>query len=127
MWNSFTVLKDSLTNGITFQGLGAPRTLEIGMNMVEDGPLFNKAGRTTRGLKPLERRVIALAVAGYSSAESAQIIGISEPAFMLHLTGIYAKLGVSNQFEMILFALNFQLVDANESSPPDNRHSPRRL
>ena len=66
-----------------------------------------------------------LAVAGYSSAEGVKIIGISEPAFRLHLTGICGKPGVSNQFELILFALHYQLVDANETFPPDDGHWPR--
>jgi DNA-binding CsgD family transcriptional regulator len=88
--------------------------------MPKEGLLSDEVNRTDRGLIPLEKQVIALAVAGYSRAESAKIIGISEPAFRLHLTGICGKLGVSNEFDLILFALHYQLVDAYETFPSDD-------
>ena len=57
-------------------------------------------------------------MAGYSIEQSAKRIGISEPAFRLHLTSICDKLRVPNQFELILFALYHQLIDTYEISPP---------
>jgi DNA-binding CsgD family transcriptional regulator len=86
--------------------------------MPNEGLFADEVNRKDFGLIPLEKQVIALAVAGYSSAESATIIGISEPAIRLHLTGICGKLRVTNQFELILFALHHQLIDTLEISPP---------
>ena len=77
-----------------------------------------ESGRKNLGLTPLEKKLIALTVTGYSSEERAKRIGISSPALRLHLTSIRQKLRVSNQFEMILFALYHQLVDTNGISPP---------
>jgi DNA-binding CsgD family transcriptional regulator len=93
--------------------------------MPEDGLLSDDVIRTERGLLLREQQVIGLTVDGYSSAESAQIIGISEPAFKLHVTSIWSKLGVANQFELIVFALHYQLVDANETFPSDDGQCPR--
>ena len=70
------------------------------------------------GLSPLEKQVIALSVAGYSSNESAKRIGISEPAMRLHLTSICDKLQVSNQIELVLFAIYHQVIDTYDISPP---------
>jgi DNA-binding CsgD family transcriptional regulator len=79
--------------------------------MPSDGLSSDGVNRKDFGLIPLEKQIIALAVAGYSSSESAKIIGISEPAIRLHLTGICEKVRVSNQLELILFALYHQLID----------------
>lgn len=70
------------------------------------------------GLSPIEKKIIALAVAGYSTRESAKRIGISEPAMRLHLTSICEKLQVSNQIELVLFAIYHQVVDTYDISPP---------
>jgi two-component system response regulator NreC len=79
--------------------------------MPDGGPSSNKVNRIEFGLIRLERHVIALVVAGYSSQEAAKRIGISEPAIRLHITCICDKLRVSNQFELVLFALHHHLVD----------------
>ena len=73
------------------------------------------------GLIRLERQVIALIVAGYSSEEAAKRIGVSEPATRLHIACICDKLRVSNQFELVLFALHHQLADMEEISPTCDR------
>ena len=86
--------------------------------MLHEGLSSVEASRKRFGLIPLDKHVIALTVAGYSSEESAKRIGISEPAFRLHLTSICDKLRVPNQFELILFALYHQLIDTYEISPP---------
>lgn len=69
------------------------------------------ASRKDFGLNPLEKQVIALTVAGYSRKESAKRIGISVPTMRLHLTSIRDKLQVSNQLEMILFAIYHHVID----------------
>ena len=120
-----TPLGGSPTNGITSGDLGVPKAVENASTMPEDGLLSDDVIRTDRGLLLREQQVIGLTVEGFSSAESAQIIGISEPAFKLHVTSIWSKLGVANQFELIVFALHYQLVDANETFPSDDGQCPR--
>jgi len=81
--------------------------------------LFSMAeNRKDFGLIQIEKQVIALVMAGYSTEEIAKRIGISEPALRHHLTNIHDKLRVSNQFELILFALCHHLIDTYEVSPP---------
>jgi len=75
-------------------------------------PLSVESGRKDFGLNSLEEQIIALIVAGYSSEESAEIIGVSEPALRLHLLGIYDKLKVSNRLELVLFSSYHHLIDA---------------
>ena len=70
------------------------------------------------GLNPLERQLIALTVAGYTSEESTQRLGISEQALRWHLVNIYDKLKVSNHLELVLFAIYHQLIDAVQMPPP---------
>ncbi len=92
--------------------------------MPNEGPLSVEGNRNEFGLIRLEKQVIALTVAGYSSQETAKRIGTAEPALRLHFTSICDKLRVSNEFELILFALHHQLVDTNETSPSDDCQSP---
>jgi len=89
----------------------------------KEGLFSVEASRKDFGLTPLEKQVIALSVAGYTSKESTKRIGISGPALKLHLKSIYDKLGALNQFELILFALYYQLIDNCEVSPPCDRKS----
>ena len=53
-----------------------------------------------------------------SSEETAKRIGISGPALGLHLKSIYDKLRVSNQFELILFAVYHRLIDTDDPTLP---------
>ena len=82
--------------------------------MPNEGPLSADVNRTDFGLIRLEKQVIALAVAGFSSQEAAKRMGLSAPAVRLHISRICDKLRVSNQFELILFALHHQLVDTDD-------------
>jgi len=94
--------------------------------MPNEGLLSVEVNRNDFGLIRLEKQVIALTVAGYSSQEIAKRIGISEPAARLHITRICDKLRISNEFELILFALHHQLADIDEASPSDDCQSPCR-
>lgn len=69
------------------------------------------------GVTPLEKQVIALVLTGFTSKESGQRIGVSEHVVRHNLKDIIAKLGVSNQFELVLFALHHDLVDPAQMSP----------
>jgi DNA-binding CsgD family transcriptional regulator len=84
------------------------------ITMPNEGVFSVEASGTNFGLIPLENRIIALTVAGYSSEESAKSIGISEHAFHLHLTSICEKLRVSNQLELVLFVIYHHLVETNQ-------------
>ena len=69
-------------------------------------------------LTSFEKQVIALVVAGYTSKESAQRIGVSERNLRQHLKNVSAKLGVSNQLELIFFALHHHLTSPPQTIPP---------
>ena len=86
--------------------------------MQNEEPLSVASRRKDFGLNPHEERLIALIAAGYTRKESAQRLGISEQALRQHLGNIYDKLKVSNDFELILFALHHQLTDQDHMSPP---------
>ncbi len=62
------------------------------------------------GLTSRELQVIALIVAGYTNKDLATKLGISEHTAKHHLTNIFDKLGVSNRLELVLFAINQQLI-----------------
>jgi DNA-binding CsgD family transcriptional regulator len=114
-------VEGSPTSRIASDDSGAERTVEKRSTMPDAGPLYVEVNRNDFGLIRLERQVIALTVAGYSSQEAAKRIGISEPAARLRITCICDKLGVSNQFELALFALYHQLVDTEEICPAYDR------
>ena len=77
-------------------------------------------GRKNFGLMPLERKVIALVAAGYTSKESAQRMGLTERALKHCIANILDKLRVANRFELVLFALHHQLVGKVRIPPSDH-------
>lgn len=97
--------------------------MEKGSTMSNRKSPLLEAGVKDFCLTASERRIIALTVAGYSRRESAEKVGISVPALKLHLSRIYEKLRVSNQFELILLALYHRLVNpaADTSRPNSSR------
>ena len=115
------LVEGSPINSIISDDSGAARTVEKKSTMPNAGLLSIEVNRNDFGLIELEKQVVALTVAGYSSQEAAKRIGISEPAARLHINCICDKLRVSNQFELVLFALQHQLVDIDESSLDDDR------
>jgi DNA-binding NarL/FixJ family response regulator len=62
-------------------------------------------------LSSFRRRIVALAVSGYSSDESAKKLGISVAAAERHLSSVCDELHVSNALELALFAVHHQLID----------------
>jgi DNA-binding CsgD family transcriptional regulator len=88
-------------------------------------PLFVASRSKDFGLIPLEKQVIALIVAGYTSEESTQRLGISDHVLQQHLLNIFNKLKVSNRLELVLFALYHRLIDAVQIPPPAQRSAPR--
>ncbi len=61
-------------------------------------------------LDPLEWRLVALTVSGYSTRECARILGINDTAAKRCLSQVCDKLRVSNTLELVLFALHHQLI-----------------
>jgi DNA-binding CsgD family transcriptional regulator len=91
--------------------------------MPREGQISVGASGKDLGLTPLEKQAIALNLAGYSHQESTERLGISQQDLRLQLEGICNKLRVSNQFELLLFALYHQLVDTcGGSESSDSAH-----
>lgn len=64
----------------------------------------------TFGLTPRELEVTAAVVDGQTNKDIAETFGISVSTVKHHLTSIFDKLGVYNRVELVLFALNRELV-----------------
>ena len=64
------------------------------------------------GLTALEKEIVALVVAGYTSKESAEMIGVSQRSLRDHIVTIMTKMGVvKRRLELVLVALHDNLVD----------------
>jgi DNA-binding CsgD family transcriptional regulator len=97
---------------ITSDYSGASRAVAKRSSIRNDSQFGSGVKRKDFGLLRLEKQIIALTVDGYSTKETAERIGINEAALGVQLTSIYRKLHVSNQFELILFAVYHQLIDS---------------
>ena len=73
--------------------------------------------RPTPGLTPRELEVVLTVAGGYPNAEVAQKFSISVKTVQHHLANIFDKVGVSNRFELALFAVQHRL----EAEPPAPR------
>jgi two-component system, NarL family, nitrate/nitrite response regulator NarL len=71
---------------------------------------FPSRGRQDFGLTAREREVIALVGAGYTNKDLAQKFGITENAAKRQLINVFDKLGVSNRLELVLFAVDQELI-----------------
>jgi len=103
---------------ITSDYSGASRAVGKRGFVRKEGQFSSGKKRKDFGLLRLEKQIIALTVDGYSTEETAERIGINEPALGVQLTSIYQKLHVSNQFELILFAVYHQLIDTCDPTLP---------
>jgi DNA-binding CsgD family transcriptional regulator len=70
------------------------------------------------GLSPLEKQLIALIAAGYSSKETGQEIGVSARTVCNLLRRIFTKLQVTNRLELVLFVAFHHLLDTAQTPPP---------
>jgi DNA-binding CsgD family transcriptional regulator len=93
--------------------------------MSNEEPHSVASSRKDFGLSPLEKQVIAFIVAGFSSEEAMQSLGISGQALRQHLVNIFDKLKVSNRLELVLFALYHRLTGPFPLSPSRQRSAPR--
>jgi DNA-binding NarL/FixJ family response regulator len=75
-------------------------------------PPVSGSASSSFGLTPREREVIAAVVAGYTNKEIAQKFSISQHTVKHHVTSVFDKLGVCNRLELVLFAVEHQLIAA---------------
>jgi two-component system, NarL family, nitrate/nitrite response regulator NarL len=68
--------------------------------------------RKTFGLTARELEVVAMITEGSTNKHIAETFGISEETVKRHLTNIFNKIGVGNRLELALFALNHNLLPA---------------
>ena len=59
-----------------------------------------------------EREIIAIAACGLTNRQIANKVNISEATVRHHLSSVFAKLGVTNRGELIIFAFRHGLADA---------------
>jgi DNA-binding CsgD family transcriptional regulator len=88
---------------------------------------LNKVRHVQFNLTPDENAEVALVVAGYSDKESAARMGIGCATFCSHLEGIFKKLKVSDRFELVLFALYYDLASVDSIPQIKVRKPSRRL
>ena len=86
--------------------------------MSSQGPFSVERIRKKFGLSQLEKQAIALILSGHSSEEIALRLGISEPTLRLHITNLYDKLGVSNEYDLLLYAVYHGLTEADQAPRP---------
>jgi DNA-binding CsgD family transcriptional regulator len=72
------------------------------------------------GLTQVEKRALALFMGGSLSEETEGRTGIGESSLRKSINRICNKLNLSNEFELILFALHHRLLDKHESPPPSD-------
>ena len=65
------------------------------------------------GLTTREREVIQKVVEGYSNAEIAKHLSLSQNTVKHHLSNIFDKVGVSTRLELAFFAVNHRLINPN--------------
>jgi len=63
------------------------------------------------GITALEKRIVSAVVAGYTSRECAEMMGVSQPSLRHYVASIMAKLRVVNRLELVLVALHNNLID----------------
>jgi NarL family two-component system response regulator LiaR len=85
--------------------------MEEGGTMPNVAPSSVDADEKRGDLNPLQQRIVALTISGYSSQDIAKRLGISVPAAKRHLSRVCDKLHVSNPLELVLYALHYQLVN----------------
>lgn len=72
-------------------------------------------------LSPRELEVVSLVAKGFSNAQIASRLHISEGTVRRHLTNTYAKLGVTNRMQAVNKAVSISLITVEDGSEPDKR------
>ena len=74
-------------------------------------------------LTPRELEVVSLLMSGCANKRIADECAIGQRTVKHHLTNLFGKLGVSNRLELVVFAIQHQLVVTGQS-PPAHRLPP---
>jgi two-component system nitrate/nitrite response regulator NarL len=74
------------------------------------------AARSAFGLTPRELEILSVLVMGYANKDIARHYSISERTVKHHLTSILHKFGLTSRLELVVFALQNQLVAPARSS-----------
>lgn len=83
------------------------------------------SNRNDFGLEPMEKRLISLVVAGYTGKETTQRLRLTARKFRRVLAQIFAKLGVSNRLELILFVIHHGIVETASQLRPESSSTVR--
>ena len=89
---------DSHTTAAVMRQFASPQDQMAGGN--------GKGGRERSPLSAREREIVALVAQGYKNKEMAEKMFISEQTVKNHLHNIFDKLGVSDRFELALYAIH---------------------
>jgi len=65
-------------------------------------------------LSPEERQLIALIVDGHTNRGAARYFSLCERTIYRRMVRIRSKLGVSNRFELMLFAIEHGIIDQSQ-------------
>ena len=65
-------------------------------------------------ISPEEKQIIALIVDGHSNRGVARYFSLCERSIYRRMVRIRSKLGVSNRFELVLFAIEHGIVDQSQ-------------
>ena len=65
-----------------------------------------------------EREILTLLASGYSNAELARRLYLSEPTIKTHLTSIFRKLGVRDRVQAVIAAYDARLVEPGHHGLP---------
>src|SRR5262249_4937621 len=93
-------------------GIGRDRPAEVGAAEPAPGP--DREGSKIASLSARERDVLMLLAEGLSNRRIAERLSISETTVRHHLTSIFAKLGVHDRLELLLYSYRQKLV-----APPE--------
>ena len=78
-----------------------------------EAPIDPQAARIAR-LSAREREIIALIGAGLYNKQIAERLSISEATVSHHLTSIFAKLGLANRFDLVVYAYRYGLAQPSQ-------------
>jgi len=80
------------------------------LSQMSRGRSNNSDAQKIAALSPREREIITLVGAGLKNQQIADKLGLSEVTVRHHLTSIFAKLGVSDRLELIIYAYQRNLA-----------------
>lgn len=80
------------------------------LTQMSRGRMNDPEAEKIASLSPREREIVALVGAGLKNQQIAERLAISETTVRHHLTSIFAKLGVSDRLELLIYAYQRNLA-----------------